>query len=605
MEEARAIVALTEAFPDSGEHAEAWANLADTLAWTPDHDGAIAAAERAMQTAQRSGSPRAMSLAHGAQLEAGLHGDDTDAWHASECMRWARLSGDRELISWALQTRGTLFEASGRLREYADSLADKIRFDHEQGMLAHVVWDTGLLAETNLDLGRLDDAAQAVLDGLGFAGSYHGAVVVRVAAGTLAVRRGDLDTATMHFARARELSPNLETRASIEASPALAEHLIALGQPEQALDLIERCLPVHAHDRQVADLLLLWAARACAHLTQAGRDHDDAGRVMLTQRRLDELAAVREEASAATASAASDPVHLAREALFRAETERENDLPSPYKWHIAADQARAAELGWEAAVADYRHAGSPRPVRRTSKRRRRTPARGIPLRHRPGSRAVDPRHRDARPVHTGATDRANRTRRSRTPVEPADPAHAPGARSPRTPRRRPHLRRDRHGPVHQREDSQYSRIEPAPQDRYLLEPRCGSARTPPRRLRQRLTLRHPAGGGRTSRGRRLEEGPERRAAGRSSGTAAPSVGPWGAAVRCLRSAEPRIVGEVVGEVLREAAAAEGVEGLGVRRAVSWRGAVPRSDQATRLREPPRRRSGQSWRRERWRRSCGS
>ena len=150
--------------------------------------------------------------------------------------------------------------------------------------------------------------------------------------------------------------PDLETRAGFEASSALAEHLIALGQPEQALELIERCLPVHAHDRHIADLLLLWAARACAHLTQAGRDHDDAERVMLTQRRLDELAVVREEALAATASAASDPVHLAHEALFRAETERVHDRTSPDVWRFAADQARAAELGWEAAVADYRHA---------------------------------------------------------------------------------------------------------------------------------------------------------------------------------------------------------------------------------------------------------
>lgn len=352
VEEARAIVDLTEAFPDSSEHAEALTNLVDFLARTPDRRGTTAASERAIEAARRSGSARAMCLAHCAQLWTGQQSEETGALHASEAMRWARLSEDRDLISIALDARGASLETSGRLRETADSRAELVRLNLDEGMLAQAVWNSGILARIRLDLGRFEDAGQAVLDGLGFAGDFHGAVHVRLAAGILADRRGDVDAGSMHFDRARELSPALETR--IEASPELAEHLIARGGPQAALELIERCLPGQAHDRLLADLLLLWAARACADLAQAGRDLDDADQVMVTLRRLEELVAVRDRAAPEAAS--PDPVHLAFEALFTAETERAHDRPAPDPWRDAAERARVAELGWEAAVADFRHA---------------------------------------------------------------------------------------------------------------------------------------------------------------------------------------------------------------------------------------------------------
>ncbi len=350
---ARGIVALTEAFPDSGEHAEAWASLGDCLSWTRDHDGAVAAAERSLSIAKRSGSPRAMCLAHRAWHWACGQGDEADLWHVRECMRWARESEELELISMAFGARSNYFEISGRLREFADSVTEEVRFDLDQGILVRAVWYCGVLSEVLAELGRFDDAETAAIDGLGFVGDYEGSVYVRLGAGTLAVRRGDLDTAFLHFARAREQSPTLETRLGMEASPRLAEHLIALDRPEQALALVERCLPIQAHDQGHVELLMQMAARACADLTAASRDHGDSAQAVLMQRRLDALVRLRQEIAPPEAV---DPVSRARQALFQAETERVHNRATAEAWRLAVDQARAAELGWETAVAEYRYA---------------------------------------------------------------------------------------------------------------------------------------------------------------------------------------------------------------------------------------------------------
>ena len=74
------------------------------------------------------------------------------------------------------------------MQDFVEAYAEAVRYTLDHGFLSLAAFDIGILAMVLIDLGRLDDAAEAVADGLGLVGEYRGTVNVRLAAGQLAVR---------------------------------------------------------------------------------------------------------------------------------------------------------------------------------------------------------------------------------------------------------------------------------------------------------------------------------------------------------------------------------------------------------------------------------
>ena len=306
-----------------------------------------------MEVARRSADPQAMSLAHLAMFTVDIYSPDVDMTHIDEARRWSRLADDPDLPSnvWSLWVNRLL--VNGQVAAEADALSQAIREGLEQGLIGHPLWFGAILALQLIDLGRFHDAADTVREVLGFPGQFRGILLVRLAAGTLAVRTGDLAAAALHFAVAQEKMPDAETQPGIPAAALYAEHLVAQQQPARAFDMLERVLPIHLPDPELVDQILLWAARAAAAAaTERRRPRRPPWR--------------REDRSPATATGRArrlppratktDPVHEALTALTAAERTDVDGTPDPDAWQRAATLARTADLAWEAALADLRTA---------------------------------------------------------------------------------------------------------------------------------------------------------------------------------------------------------------------------------------------------------
>ena len=98
-EDARRAVELSSVDPDSGEHAEALAQLADVLWWDGRTEEARRLIENAVAAAHRSGSASAISRVHGNRsmqlLETDLEQADLDC---TVCWEHAMASGDPKYI---------------------------------------------------------------------------------------------------------------------------------------------------------------------------------------------------------------------------------------------------------------------------------------------------------------------------------------------------------------------------------------------------------------------------------------------------------------------------------------------------------------------------
>ena len=79
------------------------------------------------------------------------------------------------------------------------------------------------------------------------------------------------------------------------AGPRLAELQLAWGDPEGALAVIERVLPVNAMDPRALDELMVWGARAIGDLVERARDNRDEADRRLHLESLDRLASARAE----------------------------------------------------------------------------------------------------------------------------------------------------------------------------------------------------------------------------------------------------------------------------------------------------------------------
>ena len=124
---------LSSVDPDSGEHAEALAQLADALWWDGRTEEARRLIENAVAAAHRSGSASAISWVHGNRahcscMETDLEQADLDC---QVCWEHAMASGDPEDIGGAYKHRLNLLWAQGDLRRLLEHARD------------HYAWSAG------------------------------------------------------------------------------------------------------------------------------------------------------------------------------------------------------------------------------------------------------------------------------------------------------------------------------------------------------------------------------------------------------------------------------------------------------------------------------
>jgi DNA-binding CsgD family transcriptional regulator len=144
--------------------------------------------------------------------------------------------------------------------------------------------------------------------------------------------------------------PFLEERTGLQPSPRLAEVLLALDRPGDALAVVERTLALNAADSAMLDRLLLWGARAAAHLVQCGEDARDRAAVLRHRAALERLVDERAglPGTAFAPSGPRDTVTRATRALFEAETGLAQGTPGELdRWQAALAACAQAGMWWE------------------------------------------------------------------------------------------------------------------------------------------------------------------------------------------------------------------------------------------------------------------
>lgn len=361
LDDYRAAVRLTEAAPDSPEHAVALATLSRGLSWSgADAEGAWLA-EQAVAAAGRSGSREALSHAYGARafanLEAVADGAERTDRDTRVALRLARQCNDADRVADAALVRCNFLVAQGRFTEATELAADTEAAALESGAVAAAAWFSGTVAHGLADAGRLRDAARHIRVGLSLVGPGNTNAAVRLSALVLAVRQGRRPAADLHRRRAEEQIPTLERRPGLEAPPYLAEHLCAEGRQGSALDLLGRTMPAQVVDRRVLDRMLLWGARAAADLAEVGRLRRQPDQAEAARQRLAELVAIRSglPGEAFAVAGPGDLVQSAIRALFEAEQTRlGRGTGDPEAWREASELCERAGLGWERHLAEWR-----------------------------------------------------------------------------------------------------------------------------------------------------------------------------------------------------------------------------------------------------------
>ena len=197
-----------------------------------------------------------------------------------------------------------------------------------------------------------------IREGLARTAISNSAAHVRLAAARLAIRRGELEAASLHLDRARELIPSIEIRPELWAPPTLAEFELAHGRPHQALDMLRESLAVQAVDPRVADVMLMWAARAAADLAVHSRDLQDAAAASQAAADLTSLVARRRGLPGLQPFKVLTPEDLVQpavEAVFTAERHRVEAVAGTSSvWEETVRRCETAGMVWQAELSRLR-----------------------------------------------------------------------------------------------------------------------------------------------------------------------------------------------------------------------------------------------------------
>lgn len=349
--------------------------------------------------------------------------DEAERFCAS-ALRLADLTGAAQQRGVALNARGVLRAARGRLEEAATDIRAALAVAHRTqdaddlaaayvnlshvlalaGRLdevaetcregAHVLTRVGLVqqsgslllangAEALLDAGRLDEAAELVERGSSLSPRGIMAAPVLLQAGRLATVRGDVAAARSHCEHARRVieqgaAPVAWVRVVTEA---VAEAELWAGRPDVALDESLAGLTAlrDTDESDFGEVLLMLGLRALADLRDLSVDDAAARRVQASRAALlaaaDVLGWDPLAPTAAGTAAGPSPRSAAAAATCRAELARVDKCTDPGRWQEARAAwsavncpVRSSYAGWreaEAALASRRTADGTAALRRT------------------------------------------------------------------------------------------------------------------------------------------------------------------------------------------------------------------------------------------------
>ena len=351
-------VELSRVEPDSREHAKALASYANNLRWEGRTEEARRVLEDAVAAAHRSGSAATISRAHGLRAQFMMDTDlEQAALDSTVCWEQALDSDDPYVIGYAYATRWLISYGGGDLRRCHQVARDMYQWSVREGT---TVYSSLLLTDALLAMGALGEAEAIVRTGLASTGRADDEAEIRLWAGVLAARRGANEAAGGHLARAHEIRPYLEEPPYSSAGAATAEVLLSRNDPAGAFQLVERALPGKTIPRMLDELMVL-GARATAELVQQASDDRDQAAVRTHREALTRLVETRAALPgiAFRPSGPDDTVQVARAALFAAEVGRAEgveDQLSPWREAVAA--CAEAGLGWEQQVSTWRLASA-------------------------------------------------------------------------------------------------------------------------------------------------------------------------------------------------------------------------------------------------------
>ena len=352
----RHAVELAKDFPDSEELAVAMADLAEAEAWHGDKAAASEHADQAVQAAYRTGESTVISYALGVRSFVHI-GEDSAAEDAAECYRIALQSDQPEYIALATITRANSLEDRGLFAECAEVFVEGHRTASARGLGGLGSLLATYAAMFLVFVGRFAEAREMLREALASRATGIAGIQARHVGIMLALRMGDRASAEAHLLRARELAPRFESYVGLHGPTVAAEYLIAVGRPEEALEILGETLGEHTRSEpKFGDAMVMWGARAAADWAVRARDARDAAAESAAR---DALAALVERRQGLGivmfGGAATDPMQRSVKAMFEAETARcHNSDDAGDKWRTAVEATTAAGARWALALADLR-----------------------------------------------------------------------------------------------------------------------------------------------------------------------------------------------------------------------------------------------------------
>jgi DNA-binding NarL/FixJ family response regulator len=348
-------VRLSQAYPDSPEHALALAALASAQSWDDRYDEAATHAEQAVLAAHRSGSDRALAAALSARALVHLtQRASTSLADAQEAARLARACGATDIVEEAATWQVHCLQHLDRTDE-ATTIALEAFHDVRTAGSEWAYVLASQAADGLLTLGRWQECRDLLRTALAARCTGIPGASVRLTATLLAARCGRVAEAKLHLDRSRELISEDYAGLHWELTVASAEYLLAAEEPGQALDwLLGRIVVPDAARPTQGEGLLPIIAQAAAETVQAARDAGDAARAAVAIAALENLIDSWPVEPFTTPRPDVAYQAMAR-ALFAAEVARCRAEPNQAAlWRQAAETCHAAGTPWEEAVASLR-----------------------------------------------------------------------------------------------------------------------------------------------------------------------------------------------------------------------------------------------------------
>lgn len=347
------MLALTAQIPDTPERAIAVAQLAPSEVWAGDPAAADHVSE-AFRVARRTDSDEAMGWVLGVRSQT-RWGTPEGLVDAEWALVRAKASGDRVLLVVTANFWSNCLEGLGRLAVSTDRMLELFREVMSSGSFYEAVELLPGIASDLVDLGRWSEASSVIREGLSRRVTSSRGGDLRIIAADLAARKGDIAAARQHVVRARELSPRRRLVGGF-AVAGEARVAIALGDQVQALSVMAEAIAhMRSVDKDRADELLVWAARAAADLAAKPGQHDHAVAW------LEHVVELRGETPPLfVATTAENPFPSAWGHLFAAEAARCHDggPGRPALWAEAITACAAAGMAWDQALCSLRLAQS-------------------------------------------------------------------------------------------------------------------------------------------------------------------------------------------------------------------------------------------------------